>query len=522
MLRHVISISGIFLFIACTTGCSRRKAAPADHLGDIRFDVSGKPEAQAAFKKGLLLLHSFEYVDAAEQFLNARTTDPGFVMAYWGEAMTKNHPLWQEQDYDKGNEILSKLAATAEDRVKKAKTELEKDFIGGVNILFGQGNKAERDSSYAVYMESLYKKYPGNDEVAAFYSLSLDGWGTTDTDKKILEKAAAVALEVLGRNPRHPGALHYLIHAYDDPAYAAKALQAADKYAQVAPDAGHALHMPTHTYLALGLWDKVISSNIVSWAAEKARKKRKNLDNDALGYHAYHWLLYGYLQENNFATARNMLDSMKTYCTELPSPKARSHMIFFKTTYIAETNDFSNEIMNMDVPVKDLNITVRARNAFINGMKAYRDKDAGALDNILLQMTAERLADESKASDKGLRVCGNINRSLASKTDLEAAEVMELELKAMRAWMNKDTAATDKLFKEATALQTICGYSYGPPDIVKPSYEMYGEWLLDINRPAEAVAEFDRALNMYPNRSLSVRGKATARQRSGNRGLASL
>ncbi len=214
-------------------------------------------------------------------------------MTYWGEAMTHNHPLWQEQNYDKGNEILNTLAPTPEERVEKAKTELEKDFIGGINILYGKGDKATRDSSYAAFMLTLYEKYPGNDEVASFYSLALNGWGTTEHEKKILETAAQIGFEVLKRNPRHPDALHYIIHAYDDPQYAALALATADKYALVAPDAGHALHMPTHTYLALGLWDKVVASNIVSWGASKERKTRKNLDNNALGYHTYHWLEYG-------------------------------------------------------------------------------------------------------------------------------------------------------------------------------------------------------------------------------------
>ncbi|MBL0068648.1 MAG: hypothetical protein IPP39_09230 [Chitinophagaceae bacterium] len=169
-------------------------------------------------------------------------------------------------------------------------------------------------------METLYKKYPGDNEVASFYSLALNGWGTTGLEKGILEKAATIAYEVLKRNPNHPGALHYVIHAYDNPDFAAKALATADKYAIVAPDAGHALHMPTHTYLALGLWDKVISSNEVSWAAEQARMLRKKLDNDALGYHAYHWLQYGYLQQGNAKKAREMVDSMRLYSNAKPSP----------------------------------------------------------------------------------------------------------------------------------------------------------------------------------------------------------
>jgi tetratricopeptide (TPR) repeat protein len=504
--------SSVIISLFIIAGCSSGTNQPTDHLGEISFTATGKDEAQAAFKKGLLLLHSFEYADAGEAFQQARETDPDFVMAFWGEAMTKNHPLWQEQEYDEGNKILTQLAPTPEGRVAKAKTAMEKDFIGGINILYGTGNKAERDSSYAQYMETLYKKYTGDNEVAAFYSLALNGWGTTDQQTSILEAAAKIGYEILQRNPKHPGALHYIIHAYDHPQFAALALATADKYALVAPDAGHALHMPTHTYLALGLWDKVVNSNEVSWAAEQARMHRKKLDNDALGYHAYHWLQYGYLQQGNTKKARAMVDSMRYFSNAKPSPRARSHMIFLKTTYLTETNDYTTGVADITVEQKDLNISSRARNYFVTGMKEYQLGNAAALETVILQLAGERLLEEAKAADKGIRICGNVNRSLATKTDLLEAATMEKQLRALQAWMKKDTAAAEKLFKEATALHTSSGYSYGPPTVVKPSFEMYGEWLLEINRPEEALEQFELALKLMPNKRISLEGKKAAQE----------
>lgn len=502
----------IFFTIVISLGCSRGNKKNNNHLGEVNFTATGKSEAQPAFKKGILLLHNFEYADAAEQFREAKKTDPGFVMAYWGEAMTYNHPLWQEQDVDKGNEILNQLGATAAERIAKATTDIEKGFLKGVHILYGKGNKAERDSSYAAWMESLYNKYAANDEVAAFYSLALNGWGTTEHDNSILEKAAVIAFEVLDRNPGHPGALHYIIHAYDNPDYAAKALAIADKYALVAPDAGHALHMPTHTYLALGQWEKVISSNEVSWAAEQKRKERKKLDNDALGYHAFHWLQYGYLQKGNNEKARSMVDSMKKYCSELSSSRARAHMILLKTTYLANTNDYDKDVVSISVDLKDLNMVARAKNYFVTGMSAYYNNDAVELQNIILKLTSERLLATAITSDKGLRLCGNINRSLSTKTDLQEAEVMELELRAMEALLKKDAGKTELFFKKATELQTLSGYSYGPPAIVKPSFEMYGEWLLENNRPKDALEQFEYSLKLMPNKTLSVTGKQKAQK----------
>ncbi|HEX7845401.1 MAG TPA: hypothetical protein VF476_06320 [Chitinophagaceae bacterium] len=502
--------AAIILSALIADGCSSKKDKPKDQLGEISFTVTGKEEAQPGFKKGMLLLHSFEYVDAAEAFQEVRQMDPGFAMAYWGEVMTYNHPLWQEQDYDKGNEVLNALAPTPGERISKAKTGLEKDFIGAVNILYGKGNKAERDSSYAAYMETLYKKYPGNDEVAAFYSLALNGWGTTEKDVSILERAAAIGNEILQRNPKHPGALHYIIHALDNPEHAAQALAVADEYAKTAPDAGHALHMPTHTYLALGLWDKVVSSNEVSWAAEWARKNRKNVDNDALGYHSYHWLEYGYLQQGHKEKARPMIDSVYKYCSEKPSPRARAHMILLKSTYLAETNDYDKAIMDIPIEQKDLNIVTRAKNFFVNGMNEYYKGNKTALDEVIRQLSGERLVESAKASDKGIRVCGNVGRSIATLSDLQETEAMELQLKAMRTWMDKDVAATEKSLQAAVKLHTAAGYAYGPPKIPKPTFEMYAEWLLENGRAKEALDQFETSLRYGPNRSQSLKGKEEA------------
>ena len=316
--------------------------------------------------------------------------------------------------------------------------------------------------------------------------------------------------------------MHYIIHAYDNPDYAAKALEIADKYALVAPAAGHALHMPTHTYLALGLWDKVITSNEVSWASERNRMQRKKLDNDALGYHAYHWLQYGYLQKGNTAKARAMIDSMQYFCNAKPSPRARAHMIFLKTTYLAETNDYTSGVAEIAVEQKDLNISSKARNYFVDGMKAYNNKNAAELDEVIIKLSGEKLLAEAKAADKGIRLCGNINRQLATKTDLLEAGTMELQLKAMQAQLKKDSTATEKFLKEATVLQLQSGYAYGPPAIVKPSFEMYGEWLLANNRPKEALVQFEHALKLMPNKMLSVKGKEAAVAQLKNTSLASL
>lgn len=498
------------LFISCTSGNKQS----ISKLGEIDFTTTGKKEAQPFFEKGLLLLHSFEYEDAEEQFAKAITIDKDFTMAYWGEAMTHTHNLWRYQNIDKALLVLNKLGTTPGERVAKAKTEIEKDFITAVNILYSKGNQKEVYGRYADWMSELYKKYPGNNEVAAFYSIALLGSVTVGRDDKVYENAARVAKEVLQKNPRHPGALHYLIHAYDDPYNAEKAINTADKYSTIAPDAGHALHMPTHIYLALGMWDKVVSSNITSWHAGINRKERKGLTNNALNYHAFHWLEYGYLQQGNTEKAKKMLEEMNAYCTTLPSNRAGSHLIYLKTTYAVEANDYTGELANIKCRQDDLNIVTRAADHFVSGMKAFYKNDQNLLDSIIYKMTAQRLVDKERATGS-VGICGNINSETPTTLDVQQAEVMELELKAMQARLKNDVAATENYLKQAVAIESAISYSYGPPTIVKPSFELYGEWLLENKRPNEALSQFELSLKAAPKRALSVKGKEKALKRTG-------
>ncbi|HRO72021.1 MAG TPA: hypothetical protein PK951_16635, partial [Chitinophagaceae bacterium] len=272
----------------------------------------------------------------------------------------------------------------------------------------------------------------------------------------------------------------------------------------------HALHMPTHIYLALGMWDKVVSSNIVSWNAERERKARKQLNNNALGYHSWHWLQYGELQNGNREKARGMVDSMQQYCTELPSPLARAHMILLRSTYLAETKDYLSPMAAISFQNNDLNIMTRAKDYFITGMRAYHMKDTAELNRIITRMAGERLVEQQKISDKGIRVCGNINRSIATQGDLEKTEIMELELRAMLALLSNNNNEAEKYFKLATDIENKTSYAYGPPQVAIPSFELYGDWLLSVNRPAEALLQFERSLELAPNRRLALAGKLNA------------
>lgn len=507
-MKRYFTLLLLFVFIlSCSTKESKEYA-----LGELTFDVTGTDEAKEIFKKGHLLLHSFEYQDACEVFLEAQNVDPDFAMAYWGEAMTYNHSIWQEQDYEKGKKALLKLGSTPEERVSKAKTELEKEFIKSLEVLYGEGAKADRDQAYAQFMGELYKRYPDNHEVASFYALSLLGSVTVGRSDEVYQQSARISESILKENPNHPGALHYFIHANDDPYHASAAVQVANEYAMVAPDAAHALHMPTHIYLALGMWDKVVSSNEVSWQASVNRKERKNLGNDAYGYHSYHWLQYGYLQQGRVEDGRETLENMIEYCAALPSARARTHEVLFKSTFLAETGDWSSTFASKETDTKDLNILTRSIESFVRGMKFYHTQDITSLDNLILEMESDRKVESAKISEAGIALCssGGATRENATKLDIDLSHVLEMELHAMSAWLQNDLIATEKWMKDAATLEESVSYSYGPPVVVKPSHELYGELLLSLNRPMEAVVQFDKALQLAPKRLLSLRGKLKA------------
>ncbi|NOR40080.1 MAG: hypothetical protein GQ537_02580, partial [Gammaproteobacteria bacterium] len=233
-------------------------------LGVLDFPNSGAGAAQDAFTRGVLLLHSFEFDDARTAFVEAQAVDPGFVMAIWGEAMTLNHPLWAVQDRTEALKVLAKLPAETERKI----TPHEQAFLDAVEILYGfgeenPGDKPSRDIAYMQAMQRAHQTWPDDLEAASFYGLSILG-SVYERDFRTYMRAAAILEEVFAKQPRHPGAAHYLIHSYDDQVHAPLGLRAARVYATIAPAASHAQHMISHIYTSLGMWDEVVKANITA------------------------------------------------------------------------------------------------------------------------------------------------------------------------------------------------------------------------------------------------------------------
>jgi tetratricopeptide (TPR) repeat protein len=501
-MKKLLLVTVLISMISC-----KQKDANTNGLGIVELQVYGNELAQPHFEKGLLLLHSFEYEDAREEFLKAQQIDSTMAMAYWGEAMTYNHSIWSEQDYDLGYSVVQKINEL-ENLDKLSSTEL--GFLDAVKILYTPKTpKVKRDYDYMDYMKNFHKKQPDNNEIAAFYSLALLGSVPEGRNDSIYGLGAEVAKKVLKVNPKHPGALHYLIHSYDDPLHAQLAFDAANDYAKVAPDASHALHMPSHIYVALGMWDKVISSNIHSYQASINRMERKKLGNDARGYHAFHWLEYGYLQNNEFDKAKQMVVELEQYVNEKPSVRGRLHLVFLKGTYLVESNDWKSSIADLEVDISGLNVTIQSQYQFLEGYKAYVNNDNQKLNEVI-ETLESKINKESLLVDymnDGYSVCSSASRNVPTESNINESLVMLMQLKAINSWMNNNVVDTEYWLKESIVTENKLSYSYGPPVIQKPTHELYAEWLISQDRFEEADLQYDLTLKMATNRRQAVDGK---------------
>ncbi len=315
----------------------------AQQFGSITFPTSGAAAAQDAFLTGVKALHNFQFDEAAVAFKQAEAADPQFAMAYWGEAMSHNHPLWAQQDLAKAKEALDRLAPTHEARLAKAKLPKEKQFLEAQQRLyFGPGDKLARDIAYANFMATMYAQYPDDHEVGTLYALSLLGTvrpGDAGFRRQAL--AASIAGQIFAANPQHPGAAHFVIHAFDDPDHAPLALAAANAYAKIAPSAAHALHMPSHIYVQRGMWAQVAASNVDAYQAAVDLNAKMKLAEGREDFHTLGWLGYANLMLGQFDEAKKNVDAAKAAADRNPTNRGiRDGYLGMRARYIQETGQW--------------------------------------------------------------------------------------------------------------------------------------------------------------------------------------
>lgn len=491
-------------------------------LGTVDFPTSaGSAEAQAHFLRGVAALHSFWYPVALEEFRAATRIEPDFMMGYWGEAMAHNHPIWGDpQETEAAREVLRKVRITPELTLR------ERAYLHAVDVLYGQGDKPARDRAYAEAMEEIHEAYPEDLEAAAFYSLALlgiaysnaSGDTATPSDPAALRtrmRAAGLAQEVYRAEPDHPGAAHYSLHAFDDPNHAVLALPAARRYAEIAPAAPHALHMPAHIFLQLGMWPEAAASNEASVAASEQLGESS--------FHALHWLLYAYLQQGRYDEAERLVASARASLAEIPQDDMRTQVFgaysvaTMAATFVVETERWEAAAERLPTrqdetaasgadaaagPYQRFASVAESPAVLARGLAAAMVGSADARRAIeALKATRERIADAKIPAIARLE---------------PVLEIQALEIAAAASAAAGDFDEAIRTMEQALAVAAAIPPPPGPPPTIKPPHELFGEILLAAGQPEAAAQQFAASLFRHPDRARSLLGAARATARSGN------
>ena len=474
--------------ILVTVLLSAFSAAAQDDVGVVSFANSGAPAAQEPFLRGLALLHNFEYPTAAVSFRKAQEIDPSFAMAYWGEAMTYTHPIWFQQDLAAARAVLA--------RTPKAKTERERDYLRTLDVLYGEGSKTERDFKYADAMAALHAKYPDDVDATAFYALAILGTAHEGRDFATYMRAASLLEEVFPSNRRHPGVLHYLIHSYDDPIHAPLGMRAARLYGGVAPNAGHALHMTSHIFIAMGMWDEVIDAN--RRAIDVVNRERAAASKPAgdCGHYPT-WLHYAYLQRKRLDDANKALEACRA-------------------SAFAETFVSGGAMDSPEGRLREYADMVAAHVAAGNTIAIPKDvKPPGALFTLTYAevLAAAQRGDAAAVSAAAARLHTlPLPEKEANPTRSIRAAVMLQEADALQRIAAGKGAEAIPILEAAAKAERAMPLEFGPPVVPKPAAELLAEQLMVLGRTGEAEAAFRSALERAPGRTVAVSGLELARK----------
>ncbi len=485
-------------------------SAQLENVGQLSFPTSGSAEAQRHFLRGVAILHSFGWKQAIAEFQLAQKAQPDFAMAYWGESLCYNHPLNSQMDFKEPRAVLARLGSDRAARVAKAPTDREKGFVNAVEELWGEGDSRQRRIAYMNAMERLYRQFPNDDEVKTFYALSLMSASSAVDDRtsRLNVKAGALAMDVFKRNPSHPGAVHYIIHAFDDPIHAPLALEAAKVYAQIVPAVSHAVHMPTHIFIQHGMWNEVANQNIRAYNVGKELWQPGDAPGDMA--HSGDWGQYGFLQLGDYAGARERIQAFEWMAETTKNARPISALALVRARYIIETEEWKVQ------PVADnaSNETILA-----NGFSAVKTGDIGTAEKMeaLLAAKAKASAPAPAAGAHADHGGAPPPVTTGSGDAGKGVQVMHKELAALIAQAKGQTDQAIALLKEAAAIEESMRAPNGAADPIKPSHELLGEVLLQAGKAKDAADAFETSLLRMPNRARSLMGAVKAHAAAGNK-----
>jgi tetratricopeptide (TPR) repeat protein len=469
--------------------------AHGGHLGKVSFPTSCDPKVQPAFERAVAMLHSFWYSAGEQAFRDVLKEDPGCAIATWGIAsILMSNPLAGQGASPKGAE--SAQAALEEGRRIGAKTERERDYIEAVAAYyqdFARHTERDRQVARANAYEALARRYRDDDEAQIFFALYTAATQTqADQTYAAYLKAAAILEDQFRKYPDHPGVAHYLIHSYDAPPIADRGLAAARRYADIAPDAPHALHMPSHIFTRVGAWQESAATNLRSREVAKAGNEPDE------AYHASDYMVYAYLQLARDAEARRAIDEAMKVAGSSPRLVAPYAMAAMPARYVFERGAWSEAAALR--PVGSSYPFVEAITYFARSVGETRNGDLGA----------------ARQDAKQLEV---LHAALVAANNTYWANEVEVQRLAATGWIALGEGRADealRLMRTAADLEDRNDKHIVTPGRIVPARELLGDMLLELKQPAAALAEFEASQRREPNRFRNYLGCARAAEMAGD------
>ncbi len=474
-------------------------AGDPGRLGKVNFPVSCDPSVQPQFTSAVAMLHSFWYEKASDTFAAVAEKDPKCGMAYWGIAMTYYHQIWQAPG---PADLKAGMAAVEKAKLAGDKTQRERDYIAAIETFYRDADKVDyrtRALAYEKAMDQLQARYLDDHEAAIFHALALLATAPPSDKTYVNQKKAGAILEPLFvEQPEHPGIAHYIIHAYDYPPLAPRALDAARRYAKIAPDSPHALHMPSHIFTRLGLWQESIDSNLVSAASAQ----KNNAPGNEL--HAKDYLIYAYLQGAQDREAQEALQA--------PPPGRPDDPQYMNWLYAMGTSP-ARYAVERHRWAEAATLTVPA-NTFPGGRWAWTEANL----HYARALGASHTGD-TEAARKELQQLTSLRDTLTQGNDKYWADQVDIQRESATAWIMLAEGKREEALRQmrvAAEHEDSTDKHNVTPGVILPSRELLGEMLLELKQPGQAMVEFEATLRTAPNRYNALAGAARAAKLSGD------
>ncbi|PYX87372.1 MAG: hypothetical protein DMG68_11965 [Acidobacteria bacterium] len=480
-------------------------APHAGEVGSVNFPVSCSAAAQKIFSRSVAMLHSFWYEEAAKSFTAAAEQDPSCAMAWWGVAMSYYHPLWEPPTADA---MKPGAAAVQKAKALNAHTDRERGYIAAIDAFYSADATQDylaRNRIYSQAMEKVYRANPGDTEAAIFYALSLKA-SSPPSDKTFANErqGGAILEKIFAQQPNHPGIAHYIIHCYDNPALANQGLDAARRYAQIAPDVPHALHMPSHIFVRLGLWDEAAKSNFAAMNAGKKYEQDTSM-NAAWDQrlHPTDYLVYALLQSGNDAQAAAIAKEVDEIQKSQPGNLTGGYVLAaVPARYALERRAWADA-----AALKPRPSAFHYTEAVTYWARAIGEAHTGDLSGAKKDIGQLKIIE---------------NQLLEARQDYWASQTQVL-LQSASGWLAHAQAKSDEdeeravmLLNGAADLEDSMEKHPITPGAVLPAREQLADLLLELKRPAEALAVYEVSMKTAPNRFNSLFGAAKAAEAAGN------